>query len=118
MRKNGFTLLEVLLATLLVVGGFIFLLQAMAVGLFAGGDNEGQLIALNLSQEKLEELRNKSYASVINETEAAVTGFPSFEREVIVTVPQIGLKEVNVSTSWRTKASTLSVNLVTYLSNT
>src|SRR3990167_1327300 len=77
-RNKGFTLLEVMMAVVLMVSGFLSLSWAMSVGLFAGGDNENTLIAINLAQEKMEEIRNKSYANALNEAKAAVSGFSSF----------------------------------------
>ena len=53
-KSKGFTLLEVLLAVILFTVGFTALLQAMSVGLFAGGENENELVAVNLAQEKIE----------------------------------------------------------------
>lgn len=116
-KKKGFTLLEVLLTIILMVTGFVLLLQALATGLFAGGENETELIAINLAQEKIEELRNNNYSNIVNETKAAVPGFPVFQREVVVTTPQAGLKEVSVSVYWFTKADELNASLVTYVSN-
>src|SRR3989338_2453542 len=88
ITSKGFSLLEVLLAVVLMVSGSLVLLRAMTIGLFAGGDNENALIAITLAQEKMEELRNSSYTNIANETKAAVSGFPAFSREVVVSTPQ------------------------------
>ena len=58
-----------------------------------------------------------SYASIANETKAAVSGFPAFQREVVVTTPQANLKQAVVNVYWYSKASELNVSLVTYVSN-
>ncbi len=117
ITKDGFTLLEVLLTIILMVTGSLFLLQALATGLFAGGENETELIAVNLAQEKMEELRNNNYANIVNEAKAAVPGFPVFQREVAVTIPQAGLKQATVNVYWFTKADELNMSLVTYVSD-
>src|SRR3989338_6736513 len=109
-KKKGFTLLEVLLTIILIVTGSVLLLQALATGLFSSGENETELVAINLAQEKMEELRNNNYANIINEAKAAVPGFTVFQREVVVTTPQVGLKEVSVSVYWFTKADELNVS--------
>lgn len=75
------------------------------------------LVANNLAQEKMEEVRNKTYSSIANEAKAAVTGFPVFQREVVVTTPQSNLKQVHVNVYWFNKSSELSTSLVTYVSN-
>lgn len=115
--RKGFTLLEVLLTIILMVTGFIVLLQAVSIGLFAGGENETELVAVNLAQEKMEELRNKSYPDIANETKAVVSGFPAFQREVSVTALQSGLKQVNVTVYWFAKSDELNTSLVTYVSD-
>ncbi len=115
--KNGFTLLEVLLTIILIVAAFAVLSQAVSSGFFSAAENENDLVAVHLAQEKMEELRNKSYSAVISETKAVVSGFSAFQREVIVTTPQTNLKQVNVIVYWFSKASELNVNLVTYVSN-
>ena len=102
---------------ILVSTAFVSLMQVLSAGLFAGGDNENQLVAINLAQEKIDELRNKSYSNIVNETKAAVSGFPAFQREVAVTSPQAGLKQVSVNLYWFSKADELSAGLATYVSD-
>lgn len=114
---TGFTLLEILLTIILMVVGFSFLSQAASQGFFVGTENENVFVASRLAQEKLEMLRNTSYAGVANETKAAVSGFSAFQREVVVTTPQTNLKQVTVSVYWYSKANELNVSLVTYVSN-
>ncbi len=117
MKDRGFTLLEVLLTIILMVTGFVLLLQALATGLFAGGENETELVTISLAQEKMEELRNKSYSNIANETKATVSGYPAFWREVVVATPQVGLKQVSVNVYWFTKSDELNLSLVTYVSD-
>lgn len=117
-REKGFTLLEVLLTIILIAVGFTALLQAFSIGLFSGAENENELIAMTLAQEKMEDLRNRTYVSIVSEARAAVTGYPSFERQVVVTTPQTGLALITTTVFWASKGSDLSVVLVTYISNT
>ena len=115
--KKGFTLLEVMLTIILVVVGFVSLMQAFSIGLSAG-EEEAEFTALHLAQEKMEDLRNTSYASIVNGTENPVLGFSGFSRTVAVsTAPPLpaGLKEVTTTVSW---GSTFNVSLVTYISDT
>lgn len=115
-RSSGFTLLEVLLAIVLISGGFVALLEALSTGLFAGTENENDLVAINLAQERIDEIRNRSYANIINEAKAVVSGFSAFQRQVVVTTPQTSLKQVNVTVYWYSKSSELNTSLVTYVS--
>ena len=116
-QSYGFTLLEVLLAVLLVTLGFLALSQAFSLGLFASGNNDSLVVAGHLAQEKIEEIRNKTYSNVSNETRATVTGFPAFEREVVVSTPQTNLKQVSVNVYWFNKDDELSTRFVSYVSN-
>ena len=115
--RKGFTLLEVLLAVVLMVTGSVFLLQAIGTGLFSGGVNESELIAFNLAAEKMESLENTAYASIINEAKAVVSGFPLFQRQVAVTTPVTNLKQIDITTYWTVKGTEISTTLVTYSSN-
>lgn len=116
-RTGGFTLLEVLLALLLVTTGFLALSQAFSTGLFSSAGDENILISTHLAQEKMEEIRNQSYSSIANETRTSVSGFSGFEREVLVTTPLTNLKQVNVNVYWFSKGDELSTGLVSYVSN-
>lgn len=93
------------------------LAQAISLGLFASGNNESFLIGTYLAQEKMEEIKNKSYSSITNEAKATVTGFTTFQREVAVSVPQTNLKEITVTVYWFNKGDELNTSLVTYVSN-
>ncbi|MDP3804344.1 MAG: prepilin-type N-terminal cleavage/methylation domain-containing protein [Candidatus Omnitrophota bacterium] len=115
--KKGFTLLEVLIAVLIMGSGLVFLLQALSSGLFTGGINENELVGINLAQEKMELIRNSSYAGVVSEAKAAIPGFSAFSRQVAFTTPITDLKQVTVTVYWFNKATEISTSLVTYVSN-
>lgn len=114
---RGFTLLEVLLAVVILTVGSVLLLQAINTGLFAGMVNETEFVAVSLAQERMEFIRNTAYASIASEASAAVSGFPAFRREVIVTTPQTNLKQITVNVYYTIKSSELTTSLVTYASN-
>lgn len=116
-KKAGFSLLEVLLAILLLGTGLVALLQVVNTGLFVGGQNENTIIAANLVQEKIEESRNASFSSVVSEAKAVVSGFPAFNRQVDVTTLQSGLKQVSVTVYWFAKNTETNTNMVTYVSD-
>lgn len=109
--------MEVLLAVLLMVGGFLALSRAVVTGLSVGSETEQELVAVNLAQERMEDIKNRSYVDVTGEARAPVTGFTSFEREVVVEVPATGLKQVDVNVYWHSKSDELSISLVTYVSD-
>jgi len=118
VKKSGFSLLEILLAILFLGTGLAFLLQAISAGLFTGGENEDEVIALNLAQEETEELRNALYSGISQESPpVTVTGFTAFTREVLVTTPQTGLKEISVNVYWNAGHGQTSLTMVTYVSD-
>lgn len=92
-------------------------MQALNTGLFVSGDNESELIAVNLVREKAEDIRNKTYANVVNEAKAVVSGFADFQRDVVVTTPQSNLKQVIITVYWNTQSAELNYSVVTYVSN-
>lgn len=107
-----------MLAIVLLGTGFFVLLQVMSTGLFAGSVNENEIIAANLIQEKIEELRNTTYAGISSEVPpAAVDGFPVFTRGVVVTSPETGLKQASVTVYWYARNDQMSMNMVTYVSD-
>jgi len=116
--KQGFTLIELLIAIILVAGGLMALMQLMSVAIFADSDLEYSLTALNLANEKLEELKDSSYGSVASATESSISGFSSVD-DRIVTVSEVStdLKDVQVQVRWTQKGGQQSVNLRTYIAD-
>ncbi|MGB9868282.1 MAG: type IV pilus modification PilV family protein [Bacillota bacterium] len=61
-RCSGYTLVEVLLATVLLVAAVVPLMTALINGARWTVESRDIVVALNLAQGKLEELKNKPYA--------------------------------------------------------
>jgi prepilin-type N-terminal cleavage/methylation domain-containing protein len=116
---RGFTLLEVLLAVVVLTVGSVLLLQAINTGLFAGMVNETEFIAVSLAQEKMEFFRNTAYASIAPEAKTDVSGFPAFQREVVVTdtTSQHNIKKIVVNIYYTIKSSELTTSLTTYVAS-
>lgn len=116
--KQGFTLIELLIAIVLAAGGLMVLMQLMGVAIFADSDLESSLIALNLANEKLEELKDSDYSSVTSTTEGSISGF-SWLDDRVVTVSEVDtdLKDVQVEVRWTQKGGQQSIQLRTYITN-
>lgn len=114
---TGFTLIEILIVTVLFSAGAVVLLQIFSIGLLGGLENENTLIATALAEDKLELIRNSPYNSIAKEEKAPVTDFPFFQREVLVATPQANLKEVTVNIYWTERSGQMVISLVTYASN-
>lgn len=118
MRHNqGFTLLEVLVALIILTVGIVSIVGIFSKGIVGSVDAENTAIAMNLAQRRMEEYRNLDFdTGVVNEAKAAVSGFPGFQREVVVAEPQTALKQVTVKAYWSYKGGEVTVPLVTYIS--
>lgn len=115
--KKGFSLLEVLLAIFLLGAGFTSLLQVLNAGLFTSGQNEDEIVAAYLAQEKTEEIQNATFTSITSEAKAAVSGFPAFSRQVAVSTPQTDLNQVTVTVYWHAGNAETNLSITTYVSN-
>jgi type IV pilus assembly protein PilV len=115
---KGFTLIELLIAIVLIVVGLVALMGAMSAGICADAALEYRLTALNLANEKLEELKDSDYSLVTSATESSISGF-SWVDDRIVTVSEVdtGLKDVQVEVRWTQKSSTQSVAVETYIAD-
>ena len=114
---RGFTLIEVLIVIALFSTGAVALLQIFSMTLYGGAENENTIVTTALAQEKMEELRNKPYASVSAEARAQVPDYTFFDREVLVTTPISNLKQVTVNVYWKERSGDVKISLVTYVSD-
>lgn len=120
---KGFTLLEVLITTVIISVGVATLVGLFGNVLVASSDAENTLIAMNLAQQRMEEIRNLGFANITDEpkTDVDAINFPGFQREVEVDDP-VGeptiddLKEVTVTVYKTFKGTEISIALKTYIS--
>ncbi len=129
--KQGFTLIELLIAIVLVATGLMVLMQVMSVAIVADSDLEYSLIALNLANEKLEELKDDDYDDPNLDpasspfTEASISGFGFVDQRrwtvgyvepnLVPSVSDTGLKDVTVEVQWMQKGDTQSVAVETLI---
>lgn len=120
MKKQGFSLIELLIACVLLTIGIVGLINAFSIGFSEKLQAKQYALAKNLAEEKLEEIRNLSYSAIVSEARSSVSGFVDFDREVSVTdtepiVP--GLKQVQIDVFWQAKGGEVSINLHSYVSD-
>ncbi len=129
--KQGFTLIELLIAIILAATGLMVLMQLMGVAIFADSNLEYRLTALNLANEKLEELKDDGYSHAnLNPasspfTEASISGFDFVDQRqwtidyvdanLSTSVSDTGLKDVTVEVQWMQKGGTQSVAVETLI---
>ncbi len=116
-KPRGFTILEVLIAALLVGVGMFAIMEAFNRGYFGIGTVEDYNLALSLTEERLEQVKDASFASVSSSARAAVSGFSDFDQQVVVTSPHADLKQVAVTTYWQVPGGEKNTSLTTYVVN-
>ena len=116
--KQGFTLIELLITIILAACGLMALMPLIGIAIFADSNLEYSLTSLNLTNEKLEELKDSDYSLVTSATESSISGF-SWVDDRIVTVSEIAtdLKDVDVEVRWTQKGGQQSVYVRTYIAN-
>ena len=131
MSKNGFTFLEILIATIILTVGVIALLWAFNAGLFATTDVENVNLALNIAQAKMEyifdDLKNMDLESLNiknyeDDNSGTDSDFPDFTVTVDLTDqnhPRQDLFQVDVSVGWDVKGGTgnTSITLSTLIAD-
>lgn len=110
--NKGFTLLEAIIAILILTVGLVAILQVFPIGFGMEISNRRETLGTMLGQEKIEEINSKSYRDieVITQIEDPLPSpFEKFSRETKVnyvdanlqtTTTDTGLKKIEVKVSW------------------
>lgn len=119
---RGFTLLEMLLALIILMVGVLSTVYLVSRGIVATNDTESTEQAMALAQQRMEALRSGAYAAIVNEPLAAVPGWANFSRQVAVSQPvgtgaSIQIRQVVVTVFWSTTGGNQSLSLTTYVCN-
>ncbi|MBN1872500.1 MAG: prepilin-type N-terminal cleavage/methylation domain-containing protein [Candidatus Omnitrophica bacterium] len=118
MKKKdaGFTLLEVLIAIIVLTVGAIAVIGAFSEGLFASRTSENMESALHIAQAKLEEIKDTAFDSLADSGPTADPDFPEFDVTVDVSEGDNPM-EVDVTVSWNTKGGEASATLTTLVAD-
>lgn len=102
-KKAGFTILEAMIAVVILAVALLALLRVMPVGIKGSKLAEETTIATMLAQRKIEETRAGTFPAAGTTTGNFTTeGYPNFEyiRDVTIVTPTTYLREVTVSIYW------------------
>ena len=119
LTKRGVTLIETVVAMTLLSVGSIALIHMMSSGMFADTDLEQSIIAANLANERIEEIKNTSFGSISSGSETGSSiGFNMVDSRVVtVTSTASDLKDVTAEVQWTVKGGQQSVALQTYIAD-
>ena len=129
-KIQGFSLIEALIAALIVAVGMLGLARLQGVTLANSSESRARTDALNLAQEKIEELRTFSnqatYDSLANginaNTESTMAGGgANFTRTWTITncANSMNCKQVNVSVGWTDSSGVAqTVQLTSFITKT
>ena len=103
VKENGFTLLEVLIAILILSVGMMGM-ASLTVAIINGNRFSNDLTtATTLAQDKMEDVRGTSYSTVASETKAVLSSpYDEYKQEVTIAddSPATGMKTVSVKVYW------------------
>lgn len=116
MRRKGFSLLEVLIALIIITAGTLAIIQAFSSGLLASGDVENVDLALNIAQAKMEQIKDTSFASLADSAPIADLNFPDFTVALNVAEGQDPMR-AEVTVAWNVKGGQANVTLTSLLTN-
>jgi type II secretory pathway pseudopilin PulG len=121
MRKNnqGLTIVEIIFALALLAVGLAEVVVIMGEGQSHNNLNRMNIVALSLAKERMESIKNMSYAAV-NPVTSTVYAVPYLDYSYQVLVAPVGaqIKDVVVRVSYSAaKGTTNSINLETYIAD-
>ena len=114
-NDNGFTLIEVLIAIVILSVGFLGM-AALTVGIINGNKFSNDLTtATTLAQDKMEDIRRQDYSDVTAETKAAcLSPYSEYERKVEVSAddPATGMKTITVTAYWDSDSHSVELKTI------
>ena len=122
-NDQGFTLVELLVAVVILMVGLLGLLQGVNVAIMENLKNELRNKALSIAEAELAIIKNRSFDSISTNTKSSVTTAQirsvSKQFNVVdqVTATGTNTKNIQVGVSWTHKGVTFEQTISTLLSN-
>jgi type IV pilus assembly protein PilV len=118
-HAEGFTLIEVMIALVVMSIAFVALAGLQVSAIKGNAFSKRMTTAVSIANEKMEQLKDSSYSSILSESSTQVTqSNMNFTRQVTVTnnSPLANTKTVNVTVTWSEGSKSHSVPITTIIS--
>ena len=112
-NNNGFTLMEVLVAMVILSVGLLGT-AALTIKIINSNKLSNMIsTATVLAQDKMEEIRGVGYDNAVPEAKAPMSSpYAHYERKVTVNSPSIGMKTITVTVFWDSGAHSVVLNTI------
>lgn len=105
--KNGFTMIEIMIAMVIIALGMFAVMSLVAVVIRGNSNSDNMTTATILAQDRMEDAKRLGYAGLPGPIPAvegygSITAYPLHRRVSTITVdnPLIGMTTVNVEVFW------------------
>ena len=114
-RSRGFTLVEMIVAILLIGVGLMGLAAISSTVTRANVQSSALTAGSALAQERIERLRTEAYSAIVDGNDTREVDGVTYTRAWVVTndTPAVGLKTVAVTVSWNERGRAHSTTLRT-----
>ncbi len=106
---RGFTLIEIMIALFLIVTALLGLMSTTTMVIKANSLSKMMTTATTLAQDRMEELKNRSFANIVSGGPETVDTV--YAREWVVTSPIANTKMIVVTVTWSWQGSNHNVTL-------
>jgi prepilin-type N-terminal cleavage/methylation domain-containing protein len=100
LKRCGFTLLEVMLAVLILGTALVALTRMLILGRLSADADAKRIVALSILRHEADLVHARGYSGVATEAPATVASQSGYERSITVTDAGSGLKLVTVTVAW------------------
>ncbi len=115
-KKNGFTLVEIIITIFILTIGIIALSEAFNRGHYVQSDIENTRTAINIAQTEMENISNTSFGSLADNGPTQDPDFSNFTVTVDVAEGQNPM-QVDITVAWQAKGGEADITLTTLVSD-
>jgi len=119
-KNKGFTLLETLMAIVIITIGMTAIISAYNTGILFSSDIENTDIALNIARQEMEEIKKTPFDNIVDSGPTADDIFQNFDIEVATSyVPNKNneLKQVDITVSFDAPGGQTDTTLTTLVAD-